>query len=223
MIRIDRGDDSPACLTSAPETGDHFNNPTVRDKLWRKQNAKCCYCERHIPRTGQGAHVEHFRPKEKPEFANRRNEWTNLLLACSDCNGNKGDQFPTSRGQPLLIDPSSSRLNPEEHITFGTGEHEFEVPGLPEVKNASRRGRETIEVIRLWERPYMRARTKHFQTRLRPALESLVNAIESDDAASLAAARDTFEVLLQDSAEFAAFGRALARNGHLEDHGVSIP
>ncbi len=223
MIRISRDDKVPARLTNAPATGDYFNHPTVRDKLWRMQKTKCCYCERHIPRTGAGAHVEHFRPKERPEFAGQRNDWNNLLLACSDCNGNKGETFPMRSGRPLLLDPSSTRLNPEDHITFTTGEHEYEVPGLAEVNNRSPRGRETIEVIRLWERPYVRARTKHFQTRLGPAAVELDKAIESGDVGKISEAKRKFEELLADSAEFAAFARSLARNRHLEDQGVSIP
>ncbi len=45
----------------------------------------CSYCERFIP---AGIHVEHKKPKD--EYPQLRNEWTNFLLACLNCNSSKG-------------------------------------------------------------------------------------------------------------------------------------
>ena len=48
--------------------------------------AYCSYCERRIP---GGIHVEHIQPKSHHPGLER--EWSNLLLACSNCNSSKGD------------------------------------------------------------------------------------------------------------------------------------
>ena len=222
MIKIRRSP-CPELLRTAPETGDLYAAAEVKEALWCMQGGKCCYCERHIPKSGQGAHAEHFRPKALPKFRSLRNSWKNLLLACSDCNGNKGHQFPERSGRPLLLDPSAPRMNPKDHITFNTGEYEFEIPGFIEVRRNSRRGRATIETLRLWESGYQRARCMYYKTRLQPALVKLMKSMADGEENAIDAAKAEFEELLADGAEFAGIARAFALAKRFKALGVSIP
>ena len=136
MIRIKRSS-CPAVLRgaaadSAAADSDRYRHPDVVRELWEMQREKCCYCERKIPDTGHAKAVEHFAPKSV--FKARRNHWSNLLLACSQCNGKKGSKFPVmltenaheekilyvkkaGKNPPALIDPSG-KINPEAHLDY---------------------------------------------------------------------------------------------------------
>jgi len=72
-------------------------SPALREGL----GEYCSYCEypiRHVP------HAEHIVPKDK--FPASRDQWDNLLLACSWCNGHKGKDRPRPQdlGDYLLPD-----------------------------------------------------------------------------------------------------------------------
>jgi uncharacterized protein (TIGR02646 family) len=61
---------------------------------------RCFYCE-----DSRGNDIDHFWPKSV--YPNKCFRWDNFLLACSSCNGCKGNQFPLDgAGLPLLIDPT---------------------------------------------------------------------------------------------------------------------
>lgn len=213
MIKIERTKDCPAPLDGSPINGDHFESQVVVDDLWRMQHGKCCYCECPIPRTGQGRHVEHFRPKEDARFAHLRNDWKNLLLSCSQCNGRKGSQFPMdSRGGAWLINPSLPRMDPERHITFTVGEVEHEIPGNVMEKNRSLRGLKTIQVIRLWHPDHNIARYRFFKTEIDPILERLDIAQDNNDAVAVEKEKDELKKLAQSSSIFAGFARSMARS-----------
>lgn len=224
MITIRRSSNCPPELRGSPTDRDYFDARSVGDELWNMQNTKCCYCECVVPRRGQGRHVEHFRPKETPRFAHLRNDWKNLLLACPQCNGNKGEEFPeTKAGRPILIDPSSPHIDPEDHITFITGEQDFDIPGQILERNGSRRGRKTIEVLRLWHPDYVRARVRFFKKEVLPVYKKFTEARESNQPRKLASSIADFHELLSSRSPFAAFVRALARNRHLDCKGITIP
>ena len=122
MIRVHRPIDIPQTLktsgTTATKTlcqhydsgkrkfsfrNDFYGATDVKDALKVAQYLKCCFCERLV---GNDGHVEHFRPKAA--FCQSRGdklsesgyywlayEWTNLFLACSDCNTrHKSNLFP---------------------------------------------------------------------------------------------------------------------------------
>jgi len=139
----------------AKRKGDHYQSAryghsTVRDELYLFYNSKCGFCEgRSFPTSTP--QVEHYRPKAKITSVNNHGyywlgyEWSNLLLACSKCNGTKRNKFPlvannhvvdhpiiangntdytrfcTSSGYlateaPLLINPEL--IDPEPLLTF---------------------------------------------------------------------------------------------------------
>lgn len=223
MISIRRGQPCPDILRGSPTDADHFDDLVVVKALWEMQHGKCCYCECKIPRSGAGQNVEHFRPKETRGFKRLRNSWRNLLHACPQCNVSKGTQFPTdSKRKPLLLDPSS-RTDPEKHITFVTGEHTDEPIGLPIVNNRSRRGRKTIEVLRLWEVDSIRARHRFFRKEVLPAHVCFDQALRRKQNRKLARAIADFNQLLSANSPFAGFVRAFARNRRLDQYGITIP
>ena len=148
-----------------------YGHQTVREVLIAAQHGKCCFCESqfgHIQRSGE---VEHFRPKgfvqqEKhspkqfPGYYWLAYKWTNLLIACRDCNGTyKKNYFPLAdpsararshhddirNEQPLLIDPYS--VEPVDHLTFKQE--------LATAQSDTAEGRTTIDILGL-NRPKLR-------------------------------------------------------------------
>ena len=122
------------------------------------QHHKCCYCEDYIPDSGQGKHVEHFRPKSK--FKELTYDWNNLLLACAACNGAKLNEFPLSNGgEPFLLNPADPTLDPEEHIEFLVSDKQAAIPGngtliglllgIAIPRAHSLKGEESIRIIKL--------------------------------------------------------------------------
>lgn len=213
MISIDRPATEPSSIVGAPTDGDHYNSPDVVRALWLMQHAKCCYCECNIPETGQGSHVEHYRPQEDPRFTHLRNKWTNLLLACSQCNGWKGDSFPTDgQTNPILIDPSSRNIDPENHIDFTTGRVQDEPVGLAMERNGSRRGRRTIEVVRLYNKDHCTARAKYYRKNIQAVVERMSDAKASGDATGFQNALRQLKDLGNDYVEFAGLTRAFIRD-----------
>ncbi len=78
-------------------------------------SGKCAYCESFILHIDYG-HIEHYHPKSIfPEYTF---DWNNLLLACGVCNGSqfKGNKFPITNEQPLLLNPCKD--DPTEHLNF---------------------------------------------------------------------------------------------------------
>jgi sarcosine oxidase delta subunit len=141
---------------------------------------RCAYCEISLAADRYKGDVEHYRPKAaaadrqwhlrqgknvrgiknkiEPGYYWLAYEWSNLLVACPDCNKKKANFFPLvgvsgprklTRGcerneSPLLLNPYDDQ-SPEEHLAFGT---------LGDVTAAGAgtnraRGQETIEVCDL--------------------------------------------------------------------------
>lgn len=95
---------------------------------------RCMYCE-----DGHGTDIEHFYPKSV--YPARAFDWSNYLLACSECNSNyKRNQFPLDDGgEPLLIDPTQT--DPKDHLEFSTTTGEF--------SSNTPRGAASVEIFRL--------------------------------------------------------------------------
>jgi hypothetical protein len=91
MRPIHKGD-SPRIYNNYDEA-----KPDLVDRL----GSYCSYCERRIP---TNLAVEHILPKDDNlGYKHLRNEWTNFLLGCVNCNSAKGTQI-ISFGQYLLPD-----------------------------------------------------------------------------------------------------------------------
>jgi len=61
-----------------------------KSELTEIYNDKCGYCE--SKRTNASLEIEHYRPKSKYTWLIK--DWSNLLLACRDCNSAKKANFP---------------------------------------------------------------------------------------------------------------------------------
>lgn len=82
MRPVDRG------LVPTDGIGDEFKPKKYqefREFLIRRLGSYCSYCER--PLTHNVA-VEHIKPKDSNKLLEK--EWSNLLLACTNCNSTKG-------------------------------------------------------------------------------------------------------------------------------------
>jgi hypothetical protein len=87
--------------------------------LRREFDHTCVYCDVWESEMGgkKSFHIDHYRPKEKPQFKHLIAEYTNLLYSCRDCNEFKDDYWPN----PLewlfgLIYLDPCEYDVEEHI-----------------------------------------------------------------------------------------------------------
>ncbi len=173
---------------SEHKCSDHYyGHETVRKALTELYHKKCAYCESN-PEATSSLRVDHFRPKKKikkdeghPGYYWLCYEWSNLVPACEQCNGNKSNFFPIHPSgkrvvepecdengalnkekcypnsdtflaeKPLLLHPEVDK--PEEHFVFSPN---GVVVGLTE------RGKETINICQLNREGLIRARKKIF-------------------------------------------------------------
>jgi 5-methylcytosine-specific restriction endonuclease McrA len=146
----------------------------VRAKLNEIYKGKCAYCEQRLTMT-----IDHYRPKSSvavQDLAYKQThggyywlkaEWTNLLLACYDCNRNgvKGTRFPIKDKrnrisaptdfsiqvldeieQPLLINPEVT--NPANHLRVKKDGHLYPI-------QKSDKGKVTMEICKLDREPLL--------------------------------------------------------------------
>jgi uncharacterized protein (TIGR02646 family) len=109
---------------------------------------RCMYCL-----DSHGSDIEHFRPKAA--YPKHMYQWPNMLLCCTECGRFKGNRFPLSGKQALLIDPT--REDPWKHLDFDpvTGNicARFDLP----LNDWSAKGIATVEVLQLDQREALSA------------------------------------------------------------------
>lgn len=139
-----------------------FGKVEYRAELKKCQGNKCCFCEKPVAKSD----IEHFRPKRayqqakggallRPGYYWLAYSWSNMLIACTDCNSKacKGNVFPVAG--PRSTSPSDCRaenksiINPTEedpsiYITF---RHD-----VPHGHDANGRGDENIVLFNLKHR-----------------------------------------------------------------------
>jgi uncharacterized protein (TIGR02646 family) len=166
MIHVKRGDPPAGFEEKAAEFARCFTEARKQDpaltasKFWQRVRPelradaaelaerfhhKCAFCEARMEHL-QHPHIEHYRPKGRPEFEALMFDWSNWLLSCGRCNESKWKHFPDCGGMPCLLDPVDDQ--PGEHLLF----HRQEVEGLSE------RGRETVLLLGLNRSPLTRER-----------------------------------------------------------------
>ena len=236
MIQIKRSR-CPTILKNAPADSNRYRNRKVVMELWKMQHGKCCYCEQKIPKEGHAKAVEHFAPKSV--FQVQRNHWPNLLLACSQCNGKKADQFPVlltdnpnevkliyvkkpGKRVPALIDPSK-KINPEVHLDYRVNLTDGSLAGQIFPRAGSPQGKATVSVIGLAQTFYHARRKSHFRTLVRACL-GLQEAKDNQDPDALRTALLDFINLVSPGSVFAGMAREFARKMKLDvEYGLQIP
>ncbi len=234
LIQIKRSR-CPPILKNAAADSDKYRHSEVVSELWRMQARKCCYCEQKIPEKGHAKAVEHFAPKSV--FNAQRNHWPNLLLACSQCNGKKADQFPVmltdnpnevkliyvkkcSKEVPALIDPSSKKINPEAHLDYRVNLEDGSLSGQIFPRAGSLQGKETISVIGLDQAFFHRLRRAHFLT----LVSTYVALLGANDQDGRQAALLQFNNLISQGGVFAGLAREFTRRLRLDvEYGLCIP
>lgn len=82
MIRVRKGPEPEELAVSG------YSADAVKSQLIADQDGKCYLCEREV---GTDYEVEHLKSQHNHEELT--NDWANLFLACSYCNGRKSDDF----------------------------------------------------------------------------------------------------------------------------------
>jgi len=221
MISIQRSA-CPKALQGSSGGKRRYRNQSVVNTLHSMQHGKCCYCECDIPAKGHGKAVEHFQPIAT--FRKLQNDWNNLLLACQRCNGKKRDEFPTDARTkaPLLINPSDSMIDPEDHLDFIV-DLEDEARGLIRAKNGSRRGKKTIEAIGLDYIYYTQQHKRHLFELVREYLVLLEASSRGHDA-ELQRSKGRLRMMLSAKNKFSAVARAFAKRYSVDaEFSIEIP
>lgn len=237
MIKISRSK-CPDVLKNSPQTANTYRNRKVVEALHEMQHGKCCYCEMEIPDKGHLKAVEHFKPKST--FKYLKNEWRNLLLACSQCNGKKADLFPialsanenepkvlflkkrSSSAPPSIINPSGKGVFPEHHIGFRTNDMEGE-QGIVVSKNHSLLGQTTIDVIGLDGWFYTKSR-RHYHVLLDATHQDMMQARDNKDDVSLKAHVDRMNMYVSKNSQFSGYARSFALDRKLDKRfGIKLP
>lgn len=223
MIKIDRSrSECPKLLREGSRWDSQNCHAEIVEALHIMQHGKCCYCEKKISTSGNEQSIEHYKPKAPNKFPELENTWENLLHACADCNGKKGQRFPTDENDdPLIIDPSSGGdIDPEEHLKFDVDDNDELTFGRISARNNSQYGENTIRYIDLDLAKRRRDRTEPFN-KLYSAYLEIVTA--TDEITKTQKVR-AFEGLLGANNKYAAFAREFARFKKLDSRfGVRIP
>lgn len=143
MIRVGKSNDTPRSLLTTKA----YDGEDVKRRLLSDQNNKCYLCE-HVLHTD--FQVEHH--KSQKFYPALYQEWNNLFLACSYCNGKKGEYFDDML-YPVDIDIEDEI---EHGIDFGnkkaifralkTGvEHDETISLLNKLHNGTRKMRNSKE------------------------------------------------------------------------------
>jgi len=176
-----------------------YAHPKIVEQLQGMSHDKCFYCEDSV-KDGV-CEVDHYlEVAERPELAF---EWSNLYLACKQCN-KKAPNKEISVND--CIDPCDLNANPDEHLTF---DREFIRP-----RNGSTRGRTTIKKYRLARTGLEHKRVRHLQ-RFGEVLDEIRKAMVRDGRQEMNERElETLRALGQPEAPFSLmFAEYLKRNG----------
>lgn len=95
-----------ACLAAGKEPSQEiatrYNEESIKKALEKETHKKCVYCESKIKHVTYGD-IEHILPKNKNARPDLYVEWTNLTLACEQCNRS---------GKRKYYNPSLPLINP---------------------------------------------------------------------------------------------------------------
>jgi len=109
---------------------DRYKLDDIREALITIYKHKCAFCEQKV----EQYHVEHYRPKKIYYWL--AFSWDNLLMACPNCNGTKGQNFDLGRGKTRVVF-NNTQANIRLINSSSAGYDDLEQPKMvnPEVTN----------------------------------------------------------------------------------------
>jgi len=123
----------------------------------------------------------------------------------------------------LLIDPTDENIDPEEHLDFLNYEIFDKDYGSIGVKNNSRYGRETINVIGLDNRYNTMRRREHLED-MRTVFGVLLLARDQEEPVIVQAMLSQIRLMVSAKGKLAAVARAYARKEQIDvNFGIPIP
>jgi len=150
----------------------------VRERLMGMQGNFCAYCESVLY---DGAHVEHFRRKNKNHFPELTFAWSNLFLSCEshDHCGHYKDRRGASYNPNDLIKPDE--IDPDQFFYFHSSGEVRLRPDLQEGSQAHHKAKETIRVFNLDE-PALVANRRNIWNSYKKRNPSIIDQlIDSDE------------------------------------------
>ena len=126
-----------------------YSHPDIKKRLLEETHGKCAYCESVFNHVEPGD-IEHIKSKNKDAHPELYVTWSNLTMSCETCNRN---------GKGTYNDDTEPLINPYED-DIG-----LEIMGLgPMIAWKSRKGRITIDVLKLNRTPLVERRLDRIKT-----------------------------------------------------------
>lgn len=234
MIKIRRAS-CPRVLRN-PRGRRSYRNESVVRTLWKMQGEKCCYCEQKIPEHGHLKAVEHFQPQDV--YQDRANDWDNLLLACSQCNGSKSNLFPicltgnkyepkiiylNAKAIGILINPSDPETDPEDFISFNA-DPEHALVGFPFGLDENGRGEKTIEITGIDDDFFIKERRDRVFDVYNNSYVQMLRYKLDDKQEALEIEKRAYAEHMSAKGKFASLARVFAREKNMDEKfGLKIP
>lgn len=117
--------------------------PAIRDALAEMTQEHCAYCDGDLRSGTTEEHIDHFRPKSRPEFYALVCAWENLFLVCSPCNKAKGHFW-----DDLLLKPDDLDFRFSRYFSYAYDTDRLE-PNLASSAEDVARARKTIDLLKL--------------------------------------------------------------------------
>ncbi len=155
MISVKKDfDNPPEVLRNADQNSEDWKHDSVIAKLKELYHVKCAYCETKT----EDLEIDHYRPKSL--YPLLKNEWSNLLPICSECNKAKGAKFPIGG---VRVSLESADINERKansylllsekpfiiHPEIDTAENHFYFEKNGVIQGFTDRGRKTVSVLNL--------------------------------------------------------------------------
>jgi 5-methylcytosine-specific restriction endonuclease McrA len=79
--------------------------PLTKGNVMQRDDHTCQYCGQRLPR--RELTIDHVVPRAH----GGETKWDNVITACRQCNGRKGDRLPSEAGMTLLQDPQQPTVH----------------------------------------------------------------------------------------------------------------
>lgn len=128
-VLVDNADDW-SCAFAADPTSEskrrRYRHPDIKGRLREETSYKCIYCESKIGHNTPGD-VEHKIPTSVD--ASRHFEWSNLTIACTECNRRKNDYFNEDLPflDPYVDDVEQRVVHHGPVVSWAIGDHVAEI------------------------------------------------------------------------------------------------